>query len=350
MKRDSNIELLRIIAMLFILLHHLIVHAVYPDVMIGKNGANTEYFVYSILNGFFYVAVNLFVLISGYFGIRLRAKRIWSLYLQCGFYGLLTYLFGVMVGNVPFVPHTIITKSLLIFSHLSSWWFVVCYLILMVISPFLNYAIKQMEKKEYLWVLACFTFVQMYLGWFWQKEAYDTSGYSYLNFIYIYLIGGYMHRFVCENKPSSKRPIELWLYLGCALLFGICNIARIYFKIPFGSLWAYNNPIIVIGAVGLFLFVRSFDIQSNIINKLGEGVFAAYLITDIGYVGDLLYPAYGEFVHSIPSIILRIFITFITATVTLLVACIIDIIRARIMKPVIGAFDWIDNKILKKSE
>lgn len=151
MQRESNIELLRIIAMWYILVHHLIVYAIYPDVMIGQNGVTSEYVAYSLLEGFMYVAVDVFILISGYFGIKLRARRFWSLYLQCAFYGIFTYIFGVSIGVVPLVPHTFITKSVLIFSHLSSWWFVVCYLMLMVVSPFLNYGMQQMTKREYLW-------------------------------------------------------------------------------------------------------------------------------------------------------------------------------------------------------
>lgn len=347
MQRKSNIELLRIIAMWYILVHHLIVHAVYPDVMTGQNGVTSEYAVYSILEGFLYVAVNVFILISGYFGIKLRARRIWSLYLQCAFYGLLTYIFGVAIGVAPLVPHTFITKSILIFSHLSSWWFVVCYLMLMVISPLINYGMQKMNKNEYVWVLACLTFVQIYLGWFWQKSAYDISGYSFINFIYVYLIGGYLHRYVSDRKPESIRKMAILLYGGCALLFGICNIVRVYFKIPFGNSWAYNNPIMIIGAIGLVLFLHSYRFQSNIVNRIGGGAFAAYLITDIPYVGDFLYPHYGEFSQSIPSIVFIVLVTFIAAAIVLSLACAIDIIRVWAMKPILGAFDWIDEWVGK---
>lgn len=119
--------------------------------------------------------------------------------------------------------------------------------------------------------LACLTFVQIYLGWFWQKAAYDISGYSFINFVYVYLIGGYLHRYVSDSKLESQRMMAISLYGGCALLFGICNIARVYFKIPFGNLWAYNNPIMVTGAIGIVLFIRSYKFQSNMVNRIGEG-------------------------------------------------------------------------------
>lgn len=347
MQRESNIELLRIIAMWFILVHHLIVHAIYPNVVVGNDDVTTEYAVYSLLEGFFYVAVNVFILISGYFGIKLRARRVWSLYLQCAFYGLLTYVLGVLMGVVPFIPHTIITKSVLIFSHASSWWFVVCYLLLLILSPFLNYGMQKMGRKEYLFALGCMAILQFYLGWFWQKPAYDTHGYSLLNFIFMYMIGGYLHRYVQSDSRIAKRNVAICVYVICAILFACGNICRIYVHIPFGNVWAYNNPVMVIGAVGLVLFIRTFRIQSNIINKIGGGVFAAYLITDISYVGDYLYPLYGKCAQDIPSLTLTVFVAFIAAAVMLLMACSIDIIRAWTMKPIIGAFDWIDEWIAK---
>ena len=343
--RESNIELLRIIVMLFILMHHLIVHALCPSVMSGVCGLSVEYVTYSIMEGFFYVGVDVFILISGYFGIRLRARRIWSLYLQLAFYCIIAYLFGVAVGSATFVPHTLITKSLFIFSHASSWWFVICYIMLMFLSPFLNYGMKMMTKKQFLFSLLCMTFLQVYLGWFWQKPAYDTSGYSLLNFIYIYLIGGYLHRFVSDSNSKLRSILVLLLYALCALFFGGCNILRLFIDATFGNLWAYNNPVTIIGAIGLFLYVRSCKFNSNIVNILGGGVFAVYLLTDIGYVGDVLYQTFGNFAQTIEFLPLRIATTLVVAVILLLVICSLDLLRARIMRPIICAFDWVDKRI-----
>ena len=280
-KRESNIELLRIIVMLFILMHHLIVHALCPAIMSEAGCLSADYATYSIMEGFFYIGVDVFILISGYFGIRLRARRIWSLYLQLAFYGLVTYLFGVAIGSAPFAPHTLITKSLLIFSHASSWWFVICYLMLMFLSPFLNYGMKTMTKMQFVFALLCMTFLQVYLGWFWQKPAYDISGYSLLNFIYIYLIGGFIHRFVPDIN-SKQRSISLFtIYVVSAIIFGGCNILRLYIDVPFGNLWAYNNPLLIISAVCLLLYVRTFDFSSKVVNIFGGGGIRG--ISDYGY-------------------------------------------------------------------
>lgn len=345
MKRESNIELLRIILMLFILMHHLIVHSVCQSVLTGTGALSLEYATYSVLEGFFYVGVNVFIIISGYFGIHLCARRIWALYLQCAFYGIVSYVFGVVNSSVQMVPHTFVTKSVFIFSHASSWWFVTCYLMLMFISPFLNYSIRLLTKKQYLFALLCMTFLQFYLGWFWQKPAYDVNGYSLINFIYLYLIGGYLHRFVLDDNIAHHKTLLFSIYAICAIIFGCCNIMRLYVNVPMGNLWGYNNPLLIIGAIGLFLFVRTFRFKSKIVNMFGGGVFAAYLLTDIGYVGDLLYKTFGDFASTIPYLPFRIVAIVVVAMLLLFFVCCIDLLRVRIMKPFMRAFDWLDGFI-----
>ena len=63
--RDSNIELLRIILMLFIVMHHIISSVIAP-------GFSSKGF--ACIDVIFHTAVIIFVLISGYFGIKLRIK------------------------------------------------------------------------------------------------------------------------------------------------------------------------------------------------------------------------------------------------------------------------------------
>ena len=58
--RNSNIELLRIIAMTFIVIWHISVHA-------QKGELNSHNYIVAFCT----TGVNLFILISGYFGIKL---------------------------------------------------------------------------------------------------------------------------------------------------------------------------------------------------------------------------------------------------------------------------------------
>ena len=63
-QRDSNLELLRIVAMSMIVIYHIFVHGISP-VYVGSHSILTVWYVPFIFG------VNLFILISGYYGIRL---------------------------------------------------------------------------------------------------------------------------------------------------------------------------------------------------------------------------------------------------------------------------------------
>ncbi len=74
--RASNFELLRLVCMFYIVLHHFIVHGLKSA---GYWGEAIN--IYSVIsNSFIIVGVNCFVLISGYFGIQSSWKGFIHLY------------------------------------------------------------------------------------------------------------------------------------------------------------------------------------------------------------------------------------------------------------------------------
>ncbi len=84
--------------MVFIVAWHLIIHGLHID-----NFTNIELLsekaIYVFMSSFFIVAVNCFVLISGYFSIRPTFGGFVKLYSVCVFYGLATYFISVAMGN-----------------------------------------------------------------------------------------------------------------------------------------------------------------------------------------------------------------------------------------------------------
>ena len=87
--RKPNYELLRIFAILLITLMHSLRSAYGHN--IGFVGVNT------IGN----MGVTLFVLISGYFGIRMRASKLIWLWTTMLFYSLLIFSVGYYLSEVP---------------------------------------------------------------------------------------------------------------------------------------------------------------------------------------------------------------------------------------------------------
>ena len=95
-------ELLRIVAMFLVL----VVHADYQSLHRPHFDDVSSYPVSSFFRvwteALSLVCVNLFVLISGYFGIRVRLKSVCSLLFQVVFLMLGIYLLFVAVGWTPF--------------------------------------------------------------------------------------------------------------------------------------------------------------------------------------------------------------------------------------------------------
>lgn len=144
-RRQQNIELLRILCMVFILLFHFNLN------VILRNGDTSEGLNYTALlvNSLVVVAVNVFVLISGYFSIKIKMRSVIGLLIQTEFYAVLAIIvytfivilngeeplrFGVITGLIPFHPNGL--------------WFIPCYASLLFLSPLLNWICK--VKKTHL--------------------------------------------------------------------------------------------------------------------------------------------------------------------------------------------------------
>lgn len=303
--RNSNIELLRIVSMLMVVVLHF-----------NNNGANTgivnmpEVLTERLTWGFLVeslclVAVNCFVLISGYFSIKLKVRSLLKFYLQCFIIGLFSYLFYIGLSGgfstwqsaEGLFTMKILIERLLAFTH-NGWWFVVSYVGLMLLSPLLNSAVDNMTRKRFLHSLILFSIVILYLGWY-QKVEVTNYGNSLISFIWIYLLGRYIGKHV--QIESIRKYRWLWLagYLISALaLFGMIML-RYHFSIEMHYPLDYNNPFVVVAAMMLLLFFLSFSFRSKVINGIASSVFAAYLIQESCYFGhEWLYPQMREmFVH-----------------------------------------------------
>lgn len=91
--RESNFELLRIICMLLIIWGHLTNKYLVSEPILGLNYIETHF-----LKSFTTVAVNVFVLISGYFSISFKLPRILKLGQLTWFYSVTLLILTVSSG------------------------------------------------------------------------------------------------------------------------------------------------------------------------------------------------------------------------------------------------------------
>lgn len=154
MKRNSNLELLRIIAILAIIAYHFEVQCIRKIIPTDT----IQYCFAMFLGSFGRTGVNIFVLIGAWFLIDLpfRSMRVVRLYLATILYTvpitLIILFLGVksdgVSGKELFAAFTPFTSGPL--------WFVSCYLFLLLVSPFLNILIHTLSPHMYrtlYWIL-----------------------------------------------------------------------------------------------------------------------------------------------------------------------------------------------------
>lgn len=153
--RHQGIGLLRILSMLFVVLFHINLN------VILRNSETSEFLKYIAIagNSLVAVAVNCFVLISGYFGIRVRVKSFLGLFFQTEFYSVIALVIAILCLGYQFV----IPSGLVPF-HPEGLWFVPVYVMLYLISPILNQLItSKYVHKSAICVLVSVSLL-MYFG------------------------------------------------------------------------------------------------------------------------------------------------------------------------------------------
>lgn len=277
-KRDSNIELMRIIMMLMILIHHVICHGIYSvdSILCHVGPVNSTMAIALVVNSFCYIGVNGFILISGYYGITFKLRSLLNLYLICAFYSFIMHGIEIFVWGTKEICLGTIKDVVLVFSQQDYWWFIRCYVILYLMSPMLNKALNIFDKKEFQITLVLLTIANLYFGYWWGR--YNENGYNVAQFVYMYVIGRYIGRFIDLNSKDLSRKRMLMTYVLFMFIYSALSICSHYVGISHWKSFPYNNPLLILGAVAFLLFMLSFHFNSLLINRIAKSCLSIYLL------------------------------------------------------------------------
>lgn len=193
-QRKSNIELLRIIAMGMIVIYHIFIHGIAPTEILPQT-------ILSILYIPVIFGVNIFVIISGYFGIRLSWKSFLSLMWIIAFYKLFHLCCDTFFLNIEHPIYEWILKPFCGFVS-GGGWFIDIYVLLMLISPLLNKLLFTLNRHDYWAGLGILLLFDIGYGFFLNRH-FNASGYSLLHFILLYYIGNLLQKKYLINLYKS---------------------------------------------------------------------------------------------------------------------------------------------------
>ena len=207
--RASNIEILRIIAMFFILFIHANFWSL-GEPTIDEMAANPlATWCRTLFESAGIIAVNCFVFISGWFGINFKLKGLVSFLFQSSFFYIGTTVILVMVGICD------LNKLVLIRMTFADNWYIMSYVLLLIFSPVLNAYIKTASRNSYRLLLVLFWGFALTYGF--RPVSTFNEGYSPIFFFGLYLLVRYIRIY----KPRlTTFPIyaDLLIYVLCTIL------------------------------------------------------------------------------------------------------------------------------------
>ena len=147
MERQSNIELLRILAMFFIIMHHYVMHGTTSFVYLDPP-LQVQNVLALFLGAFGRPAMAIFILICGYFSIKsdFKLPRFISLVAQVFSYSVILMLLAkfVLPGGSEIGREDIFAS---IFpTALGTYWFFTSYAVLILLSPYINKLLLKLGK------------------------------------------------------------------------------------------------------------------------------------------------------------------------------------------------------------
>ncbi len=307
-ERDSGIELMRIFAILMVIGVHAFSYGGFFSATsaVGGHIAAAALFMKLATR----VAVNAFVIITGYFMVRVpydlkkNLRRVGATYQKMFFYSVVLTVVFLLLGASYWVDRgntftlwQVILKGLLPVSS-QTWYFLTDYLLLCLLIPFVNLALQKLDEKQYrIFALALVLFMSVWMTLVHVKPfnlAIEPFGYSDMvkgkqvfHFLFIYIIGGYFGRFSKERE----KPNVLYL-LGAFATVAVNYL--LYTRLPSscgfqGVAGDYANPILVLNAVFLLLFCKDLHFKSRIVNALGGTTLGVYCLTEFRYLRTVLW-------------------------------------------------------------
>ena len=208
--RQSNVELLRLLAMFMVLLLHAVQSFQWPRGGFLMSQPLVVHLGFSFVEMISIVAVNVFVLISGWFGIRPTTRGLGKFLYQCVFCCLVVdaVLWAVGAGTPSF---SMLFEA---FTLQQTGWFVPSYLLLFLLSPVLIAYVETTDEPTQRRVLISL-FVAQSVGAFVLKIFADFNyGYSLLSFACLYLLAQYVRRFQLQRLARLRSGFSCWSFLA----------------------------------------------------------------------------------------------------------------------------------------
>lgn len=268
--RQSNFELLRIIAMLMII------------------GSHLKFDNAPITKSFGQIGVMLFLLISAYFlyDSKFKISSFLRIVFETVFYSILIFIVEIIYDFAKFGSYDFklinLVRSVLVLFY-GSYWFMPNYLAIYLIFPFLNLIAKKLNKAQFTYFLVVFIGIISLASELIRAEYtpdFQRVVFCLIWYIMVYFIGCYIKKYSDCKSLSSKKV---------AIVGGVfCLAIQIYSAfIDHGSYLMFalrNDYNLVFLSIFIFLFFKNLNLKnSKFINTVASTTLGVYLIHESSF-------------------------------------------------------------------
>ncbi len=275
-ERMANLELLRMVSMLFVVVLHFIGKSNNHPVLTDVEMEAWEYGAW-VMESLAIVAVNVYMLLSGYLlaGSTFKVKRLIQLWLQLLFYSAGVGIVAAMFGYIPEEGMSVyyLTQLFLPVST-NHYWFMTAYVLMYLFLPVLMAGVGRLSKKQFQVVL-CLLFL-VFCGMKSVspiKLTTDMQGYDCIWYLCMALLAAYIRLYGISFFRNKKRSFVVYL-ISASGIYGISMLFR-YIYIQTGKLseivtvcYNYNHILVVLASVGFFYLFLHLQIKPGLLSRL----------------------------------------------------------------------------------
>lgn len=292
-QRNSSIELLRIIAILMIVLHHASVHSTLD---VWSQPFCLKRLFFQLCNSISGEVGNaLFLLISVWFladrriMVRDACKKIWILERELLFWSI-AILIAQIIWNPVQVDYNSVLNAFFPISR-NVWWYATSYALFLAILPFLSEGLRKLGQKLHAQCCIVMFVIGGLLNFI--PGSSLNIGNNVLGFMYVWILFSY-YRWYMERVTVKAAGIIAVTGLVVVLFWNTLMAffwrgdggLQSMFSEPVGRIWSL--PVLMI-SFGLFSLCSEITFHNRAINAVASAAFGVYLITDHQYVRNILW-------------------------------------------------------------
>lgn len=311
--RNSNIELLRLLLMAFVVLLHFNNDAM-GGAFVHVRNLPIDNFALHFFESLGICAVNCFMIVSGFFlytNSKIKFGKVLDILLIVIFYRYFDYFFHVALGS------DVLSLKRIVAYFFPDNYFAIFYLICYIFSPYVSRVFRELSDKQadFLTAAICILFVivptcldmaidlHVFTPGFLSPIGLNGNGagYTIVQFMVCMSLGMWIRK-----RNIQVKTFALWaIYLVSSLILTI-GIKK------FPSLYNYCSVLTVVNAICLFLLFLKIDFQSKDINYAAKSCFAIFCIHTRGFAAELWRQYFVTEEHLSSGLVTTLLWTFIS--------------------------------------